>query len=308
VRRLLPLVPCAAASLFWLQISAAGQATLAAAQGASQGKRIEHTAAEQAFKQLPMWLTDILARDDDGLLLRVWLGIMAFALVCSCFPLARRDTGASVLARLLGKHLYMLAPLCAALYFVTPTSYDWIWPIAQRFPLLAALCLVIWIAPLKRWLSNAILIAAFVCSAASFHHAGSSFGMFSRLEVGDFEPALAAIPKGQRVAGLIYSRGSRHVAFSPFIHFVAYYQARQGGAVMFTFADFPQSPFRFREDNRPPRVPPRWEWTPERVRVKDLAWYDYILVRGQARQLQRPDSGFTAVYKGAPWSVWKRTR
>ena len=37
----------------------------------------------------------------------------------------------------------------------------------------------------------------------------------------------------------------------------ALYQAKKGGAVMFTFADFPQSPFRFREDNRPPRVPPR---------------------------------------------------
>jgi hypothetical protein len=306
-RRLLPLVPCAAASLFWLQTSAAGQATLAAAQGAAHGKRIEHTPAAEAIRQLPMWMTDILTREDDGLLLRVWLGIMLFALVCSCFPLARRDTGATVLARLLGKHLLLLAPLCAVLYFVTPTSYDWIWPIAQRFPLLAALFAIVWIAPLKRSLSHAILLAAFLCSAASFHHAGSSFGMFSRLEVGDFDHALAAIPPGQRVAGLIYGRGSRNVAFSPFIHFVGYYQARKGGAVMFTFADFPQSPFRFREDNRPPRVPPRWEWTPERVRVKDLAWYDYVLVRGQARQMQRPDSGFTAVYRGAPWSVWKRT-
>jgi hypothetical protein len=131
--------------------------------------------------------------------------------------------------------------------------------------------------------------------------------MFSRLEVGDFDHALAAIPPGQRVAGLIYSRGSRHVAFSPFIHFVAYYQARKGGAVMFTFADFPQSPFRFRDADRPPRVQPRWEWTPERVRPRtDLAWYDYVLVRGVAPRLARPDSGFTPVYRGAPWSVWKR--
>jgi len=307
VRRLAPLVPCGLAALVWLKTSAAGEATLAAAYGPVAGKRIEHTPAAQAIEQLPMWLTDILARGEDLSLLRVWLGLMAFALLCSMFPLARRDTGASVLARVLGWHLMLLAPLCALLYFVVPTSYDWIWPIAQRFPLLAALFSIVWIAPLKRWLSNAILIAAFVCSAASFHHVGSSFGMFSRLEVGDFDHALAAIPPGQRVAGLIYGRGSRHVAFSPFIHFVAYYQARKGGAVMFTFADFPQSPFRFREDNRPPRVQPRWEWTPERVRpAQDLAWYDYVLVRGVAPRLSRPDSGFVPIYKGAPWSVWKR--
>jgi hypothetical protein len=306
-KRLLPLAPCGLAALFWLQTSAAGQATLAAARGTAGGKRVEQTPAARALDELPMWLTDILARQDDGMLLKVWLGLMAFSLFCSAFPLARRDTGASVLARVLSRHLLMFAPLCAVLYFVTPTSYDWIWPIAQRFPLLAGLFLVLWIAPLKRWLTNAILIGAFLCSAATFHHAGSSFGMFSRLEVGDFDRALASIPEGQRVAGLIHGRGSRHVAFSPFIHFVAYYQARKGGAVMFTFADFPQSPFRFREGNRPPRVPPRWEWTPERVRpAQDLAWYDYVMVRGAAGRLTRPDSGFTPIYRGAPWSVWKR--
>jgi len=307
VRRLLPLVPCGIAALLWLQTSAAGQATLAAAQGDAAGKRIEHTAAKQALAQLPMWMTDILTGDADDKLLLAWCALMAFALACSLVPYARTELGATPLARALGRRLLLIAPLCALLYFVAPTSYDWIWPIAQRFPLLAALFATLWIAPLKRWLSHAILIAAFVCSAASFHHAGSAFGMFSRLEVGDFDHALAAIPPGQRVAGLIYGRGSRYVAFSPFIHFVAYYQARKGGAVMFTFADFPQSPFRFREDTRPPRVWPRWEWTPERVRpATDLAWYDYVLVRGFAPRIARADSGFTQVYKGAPWSVWKR--
>jgi hypothetical protein len=32
-----------------------------------------------------------------------------------------------------------LAPLAVLLYFVMPVGYDWIWPIAQRFPLLALL-------------------------------------------------------------------------------------------------------------------------------------------------------------------------
>jgi hypothetical protein len=77
---------------------------------------------------------------------------------------------------------------------------------------------------------------------------------------------------------------------------------------MFTFADFPQSPFRFRDANRPPPVPPRWEWMPERVNPRELAWYDYVLVRGQRTQLAGPRSHFSRVYAGDAWSVWKKLR
>jgi hypothetical protein len=125
--------------------------------------------------------------------------------------------------------------------------------------------------------------------------------------VGDFDQALAVIPPGKRVAGLIFDRHSKQIAFAPFIHFVAYYQARKGGAVMFSFADFPQSPFRFREQNRPPRVRPRWEWTPERVRLSpDLDWYDYVLVRSNRPRFERPRAGFVPAYVGERWSVLVR--
>jgi hypothetical protein len=131
-----------------------------------------------------------------------------------------------------------------------------------------------------------------------------AFARFDGEEVGDFDAALATIPEAQRVAGLIYARGSQSVRFSPFIHYVAYYQARKGGAVMFTFADFPQSPFRFREQDRPPRVPPRWEWLPQRVRPRELAWYDYVLVRGGTVD---PCAGACELrFRRGLWSVWRR--
>ena len=116
------------------------------------------------------------------------------------------------------------------------------------------------------------------------------------------------LPPGLRSTTAMAHPPLRFVAFSPFIHYVAYYQARKGGAVMFTFADFPQSPFGFREDNRPPRVPPRWEWMPERVRPAELGFYDYALVRGGPGSIARPNSGFLPVYRGARWSVWKQAR
>src|SRR5690606_988297 len=124
-------------------------------------------------------------------------------------------------------------------------------------------------------------------------------------EVGPVEEAIAAMPDGARVAGLVFDRGSRHVKFSPFIHSVAWVQAENGGAVMFTFADFPQSPFTFREERRPPRVVPRWEWMPERVDpARDLAWYDYVLVRGGPGRIASQPHAFERVLVRGPWSVW----
>ena len=55
------------------------------------------------------------------------------------------------LARGMALRVALLAPLCAALYFVLPTGYDWIWPIAPRFPLLAALFADARAAALPRW-------------------------------------------------------------------------------------------------------------------------------------------------------------
>src|SRR5262249_6033121 len=151
-----------------------------------------------------------------------------------------------------------------------------------------------------------VLIGALVVSAATFHGVGKAFAQFDREEVGDFDQALAAIPREQRVVGLIFDRYSRYVAFAPFIHYVAYYQARKGGAVMFTFADFPQSPFTFLEQNRPPHVPPRWEWTPERVRPRELGFYDYALVRGGPGAIAAPSSGFLLDYDSPRWRVFRR--
>ncbi|MDH5491670.1 MAG: hypothetical protein OEY14_06940, partial [Myxococcales bacterium] len=200
----------------------------------------------------------------------------------------------------------ILCPLAALLYFVTPASYDWIWPINARFPLLALLFLV----PLLPWTKGPRALALFaslsLLSAASFHQVGEAFQRFEAEEVGDLEGAIEVIPEGSKVVGLIFDRGSEQVRFSPFIHSAAWVQTRRGGAAMFTFADFPQSPVRFREANRPPRVGPRWEWMPERVNPdRDLGWYEYALVRGGPGLIARSRS-FEPIHRSARWSVWRR--
>lgn len=302
---LAPLVPSLAIGGLWLLQSPAGQATLTAAHGGGNGPQAQYQPAAYALADLPNWLTDVLHGPEGLQLLKGFASLLVLALVLG---LARvlllrpwRDAAqcAHVSALLC---LLPLAPLAAAAYFIAPSGYDWIWPIAQRFPLLALYFVVPVLPTPPRAASLLLALALLGLSLRQQLLVSRAFDAFDREEVGELSRALAVIPEGRRVCGLIWSRGSRYVKFSPFIHAVAYYQAEKGGAVMFTFADFPPSPFRFLESNRPPRVPPRWEWLPQRVRFSDLRWYEYVLVRGGPDPCQgKCDLRF----QDGAWSVWQ---
>ncbi len=312
LRRLLPLVPAAVGAVFWALNSPAGRATVEAAAGeaAGGGPRARYQQWNEGLRQLPLWLTDVLHIRLDERLLQIWAGLVVLMFVFGALQRRPAPGDPPRPARLqlsLGRRLWLLPLVAAVGYFFLPVSYDWIWPIAQRFPLLAALFLLPVLPYPKRTAAGLLTAAVLLLSATGLFMAGRAFYRFDREEVGAFDAALETIPPGQRVAGLIFERGSHQVRFSPFIHYAAYYQARKGGAVMFTFADFPQSPFRFREGNRPPRVRPRWEWTPERVNpARDLGWYRYVLVRGRPGMIDRQRRFYRPIYRSGRWSVWKR--
>lgn len=301
---MMPIAPSMIAASVWLWSSPAGQASV----GAISGQRSHATAAvfrpiAQAWATLPMWMTDVLRSDvDDALLLRfTWILLAALLL-----GIGLRSTGS--VSQLRSPWRLAPLPVVAALgYFVLPESYDWIWPIAPRLPILCALLTIAVVPRLPTSIARVLALGAVVLALTQTRAVGKAFVTFDRDEVGELNAALDTIPPAQRVAGLIFDRGSREVKFSPFIHAVAYYQVQKGGAVMFTFADFPQSPFAFRDDHRPPRVMPRWEWMPELVEpVRDLAWYDYVLVRGGPGRIARSAPHFTPTFRGPHWSVWQR--
>lgn len=305
LRRWLPLVPSALAALIWTQLSPAGESTLSAASGGGEQGSAVFVPAPQAIGEIPSWLTDVLHSDLDEQLL------VAFAIVMLLAAVSGRGGAATDAPPAAGlrARVALLSPLALALYFVTPASYGWIWPINARFPLLAIVFAIVAL-PRQRGALGAVTLAAVTAiSVASSAEVKRAFIAFETEEVGTLDDALATMPHGARVAGLIFDRGSRHVKFSPFIHSVAWAQAENGGAVMFTFADFPQSPFTFREGARPPRVIPRWEWMPERVDpATDLAWYDYVLIRGGPGRIASQRDAFEPVYESVRWSVWRRLR
>jgi hypothetical protein len=121
-----------------------------------------------------------------------------------------------------------------------------------------------------------------------------------------FDEVLAQIPQGSRVAGLIFNPRSEVIKQPTLLQSVAWVQAEKGGAVMFTFAEFPQSPFSFRDGNRPPRVAPRWEWEPQRVAPdRDLGWYEYVLIHDGPGAMGTSRT-FHRLLQSGRWSVWKR--
>jgi hypothetical protein len=309
-KRWLPLVPGALAALVWTRLSPAGQATATAALGQEgAGPQPTFASASDALRDLPNWLTDVFQGERDVQLFIATLALLLLAIGLGARPASRDDAVSSeeAVRGPLAHRLAVLAPLALVLYFVTPTGYDWIWPISARFPLLAIL-FVLPVLPFPRGALGVLLsLAIAATSITTFVEVGERFVAFERDEVGELDQALAAIPPGRRVAGLMHDKYSAQVKFAPFLHAVAYYQAERGGAVMFTFADFPQSPFRFREGNRPPRVGPRWEWMPERVDPRrDLAWYEYVLVRGPAGRLATDRTLYEPTFRGPHWSVWRR--
>jgi hypothetical protein len=49
-------------------------------------------------------------------------------------------------------------------------------------------------------------------------------------------------------------------------------------------------------------VPPRWEWLPQRVRLNDVKWYEYVLVRAGPD----PCAGQCELrFRQGVWSVWR---
>lgn len=303
-KRLAPLLPAVVAAGIWLARAPAGAAARTAALGTSAaGPKPVFERWDQSMTGLFTWLTDILHTETDEQLFVAWVALVLVTAAAGETTSTSPESVAAASRRRLG----VVLALTMLGYFVAPGAYSWIWPIKGRFPILAALLLVPLLpSPKKSWAVGVQLLAA-AAGLASFYATGAAFRAFQKEEVGDLPAAIAAIPKGQRVAGLVFDAGSRYVKFSPFLHSVAWYQARRGGAVMFTFADFAASPIVFREHNRPPRVQPRWEWLPGSVDpVTDLAWYDYVLVRGGPGRIAHAPAVWERIHESDRWSVWRR--
>lgn len=301
-RALAPLValaPAMLAAFVWLFQNPAGHALSALVLGRKTPEgEPQFSSIAQSLRELPEWFIDVFHGSDDDRVFVAWLLVMTALFVVGS---ASARTAARPLASARARYAW-LVPLAFLGYWVLPASYGFMWPINARFPWLALLLAIPAAPRVSRGFRLAVAGAAVVLACASAQLAWRAFRGAGDLEYAGLSQLVARVPEGSRVAGLIYARTSRFVRFAPYLHSVAWVQAERGGAVEFTFAEFPHSPFRFRDSERPRTIFPRWEWVPERVDpVADLGWFDYVMTRGA---LGLP--GFRLVLREGDWALWQR--
>ena len=112
----------------------------------------------------------------------------------------------------------------------------------------------------------------------------------------DFHAITRDLPQAPKLLYLIFDhRGSTRTT-TPFIHLPAWVQAERGGWLSFHFAVWSSSPLAYRPEGEPgavvpPKVPLRWEWTPQKFDLKrNGAFFDWFLVR----DARAPDRLFAA--------------
>ncbi|MEZ4390157.1 MAG: hypothetical protein R3A48_03595 [Polyangiales bacterium] len=205
--------------------------------------------------------------------------------------------------------LAWLPLLLAALYAVTPSSYGWIWPIHTRFAVTAALVLPLCLGGRGGgWTMRLVPVLCAVGALGLSDDLGRRFARWEQSELGDLDEVLSHARPGQRLVALLSPQTSAEVPNVPLLHVAAYYQVRGGDVATFSFADFPQSPFRYREDGpRPPRLRPRWEWQADLDAADpEHRYYDYVLCRRGVEQPARHPDRYERVHEGREWTLYRR--
>jgi len=313
VRQAAIVVPSATALLGWLLLSPAGKVVSSLGRLESDTPApMTHLPFGQALRVLPDWIIHITTDENENLRVIVWfvvaIALLVLSVVCSgnrteTEPLATREP-TLVRARLV---VLLLVPLSLVAYFALPNGYGFIWPICQRFPILAILLGLPLFARAPHWAIRIAAVVSLCLVVAAANEQSTIFRAAADKGYRGFDEVIEKIPKGSRVATLVFERQLEGLQLSPLMHAAGWLQAERGGIVMFSFAEFPSSPFTYRANRRPPPVAPRWEWGPERVVPdRDLGWYDYCLVQGWSGSLEA-SRRFSEVWRRGRWSLWRRT-
>lgn len=301
------LGPVVVVSSFWLFSTPSGEAVRHLLFGASRGSEsIASSPPEEAVREWVDWLGTI-TRDPEAAQRTVFaLMLLLVALVHA--GLARtRSTRECHLTACRGRSaIGILFALCVLGYFFLPTSYSFMWPISRRFVVLGVLFVIPAAALAPPLTRQGAIVGSVLLSLHGAQKNEEAFRRFEGRSYQGLDPLIARIPEGHRVAGLIFRTVDPDVKFSPLLHAVNWVKVARGGAVMFTFAEFPQSPFTWNPKQRPPPVPARWEWLPERVRPdQDLVWYDYVLVHHGPGRIAG-SCRFILDQRDHDWSLYRR--
>ena len=297
VRAAAPWIPVMPLAVWWTFGTDAGRITSGALFDTSG---VAHKPLISSAVDFDRWVIDVFM-DSSGQ--RVFFALMVVAIAAIALAATGQDRPAPV------ARSYVCLPLaCLVCYLALAEGHDYVFFIAQRFPVLLLMTAIPLLPMPSGWPGRAITAAAAVLAVASVVNVSRHFQHFEREEVGAFDLAIAEMTPNSRVCALIYEPASRIMRDAPFLHFGSYYQVQKGGVVMFTYAGYAHWPIDFAPGKYPPPGRParlRWEWTPASVPIAEVyPYYDFVLTRGHGF---RPPAGtYHLVRKDENWAVWAR--
>jgi hypothetical protein len=129
----------------------------------------------------------------------------------------------------------------------------------------------------------------------------------------DFTAIVEQLPDAPKLMYLVLHHEDAPTQRTPWVHLPAYVQALRGGWLSFHFANFGAAPMRYRYGEPgalvPPRVPDRWEWTPEVFDVLEHGpFFEWFLVRApiSPEGLMRADPSVRLVAREGTWWLFHR--
>lgn len=200
-------------------------------------------------------------------------------------------------------------------YVLVPTGYKWVWPVNWRFLPVAVLLLLTWgDARPDRWVRGVLTVGFATVAIWSIVVHTRRFRAFDA-EAQSVSAVLDVIEPQSRVYSLVFDSGSPIIELPVYLHFVQYHQLRKGGVSVYSFAEAPQSPvrFRLRREGGPPPTPLRSEWRANEFRYNtDARYYDYLMVRGEPSgfrfRARLPKGELEKVYNEPPWTLYRYDR
>ncbi len=204
--------------------------------------------------------------------------------------------------------IHVLPLICTALYFALPTHTAYAKAIHFRFALLAAAWLPFaagsGVLARSPRLARASLAALTLATLAL---AWVQLARFDR-EARGFEAVLAALPERPNVAALSFDRNGRVMRNVPYLHFLAYAQARHGGTIAASFVgEFWQFPLRDAPGSDRPASPPDLAWRPQDFDRNGFgAFYDWVIVRARRFNAREslPEADYELVVDAPPWRLY----